>query len=120
MAKHARTGARWHLLAAIILGLVLWFPLGLVAGSYLQPFGPQPHAAVTAPHRPSPSPSASVRPPHRHPVHQARHYVVRPGDSLWSIARAKYGRGSLWLKLWKLNPQVLTPGVIHAGDVLNF
>lgn len=119
MAKHARA-AKWHLPAAIILGLVLWFPLGLVVGAYTHPFGAQPAVTAPAHPRPSASPSASVRPPHRHPVHQARHYVVRPGDSLWSIARAKYGRGSLWPKLWKLNPQVLSPSVIHPGMVLRF
>lgn len=48
----------------------------------------------------------------------ARHYVVRPGDSLWSIAAPRYGgdtREAVW-RLQQRNPQVA--GGLQAGDVL--
>lgn len=48
----------------------------------------------------------------------ARHYVVRPGDSLWSIAASRYGgdtREAVW-RLQQRNPQVA--GGLQAGDML--
>ncbi len=46
-----------------------------------------------------------------------RHYVVRPGDSLWTIAEKTYGpgKGGRWRRIAEANPDVdpgrLTPGV---------
>jgi len=48
----------------------------------------------------------------------ARHYVVRPGDSLWSIAASRYAgdaREAVW-RIQQHNPQVA--GGLQAGDVL--
>jgi Tfp pilus assembly protein FimV len=47
-----------------------------------------------------------------------RHYTVRPGDSLWSIAASRYS-GDTRQAVWRL--QQRNPGVvagIQAGDVL--
>ena len=55
-------------------------------------------------------PSDSAQPP--------RHYTVRPGDTLWSIAARRYGgdpREAVW-RLRQRNPGV-TAG-LQAGDVL--
>jgi len=42
--------------------------------------------------------------------------TVERGDSLWKLARQYLGRGSRWRELAALNPQILNPGVIHAGE----
>ena len=44
-------------------------------------------------------------------------YVVRKGDSLWSIARALLGDGRRYLELAKLNG-IAAPYTIHTGQVL--
>jgi nucleoid-associated protein YgaU len=51
-------------------------------------------------------------------------YVVRPGDSLSSIALAHPGTGSLeerWRAIWRANRAVVgdDPDLIHPGQVLN-
>jgi Tfp pilus assembly protein FimV len=48
----------------------------------------------------------------------SRHYVVRPGDSLWSIAASRYGgdpREAVW-RLRERNPG--TAAGLQPGDVL--
>jgi hypothetical protein len=46
--------------------------------------------------------------------------VVRPGDTLSSIAAARYGAGDLWPSLWWFNrATVKDPNVIQAGQTLN-
>lgn len=45
-------------------------------------------------------------------------YTVKSGDKLWSIAKAQYGSGSLWQKLYEANkstikdPNVISPGLV--------
>jgi hypothetical protein len=38
---------------------------------------------------------------------QALSYTVRRGETLWSIAKAKLGRGSRWYDIWKQNEDVI-------------
>jgi nucleoid-associated protein YgaU len=51
-------------------------------------------------------------------------YVVRPGDSLWSIARSHPAPGtdveSRWREIWRLNRDVVgaDPDLIHPGQAL--
>jgi nucleoid-associated protein YgaU len=51
-------------------------------------------------------------------------YVVRPGDSLWSIARSHPAPGtdveSRWRQVWRLNRDVVgaDPDLIHPGQAL--
>jgi Tfp pilus assembly protein FimV len=55
-------------------------------------------------------PSESAQPP--------RYYVVRPGDSLWSIAASRYG-GDQREAIWRLRQR--NPGMeagLQPGDVL--
>jgi Tfp pilus assembly protein FimV len=48
----------------------------------------------------------------------ARHYVVKPGDSLWSIAASRYA-GDMRKAIWRIerrNPQARLG--LQPGDVL--
>jgi LysM repeat protein len=50
---------------------------------------------------------------------QARHYTVRPGDTLSSIAQRFYGNPADWPGLYQANRSVLTnPNVLYPGQVL--
>ena len=51
---------------------------------------------------------------------QARHYTVRPGDTLSSIAQRFYGSTADWRVLYQANRSVIhDPDVIFPGEVLN-
>jgi hypothetical protein len=45
-------------------------------------------------------------------------YVIRPGDTLWDIARGEWGDPFLWPKLWEANPYIKNPDLIYPDDVL--
>ncbi|MHB8574115.1 MAG: LysM peptidoglycan-binding domain-containing protein [Dehalococcoidia bacterium] len=46
-------------------------------------------------------------------------YVVRPGDSLWSISRRMYGDGNVWSSLFSANMnQIFNPNLIYPGMVI--
>jgi LysM repeat protein len=50
----------------------------------------------------------------------ARHYTVRPGDTLSSIAQRFYGSSARWTWLFQANRSVIkNPDEILAGEVLN-
>jgi LysM repeat protein len=50
----------------------------------------------------------------------ARHYTVRPGDTLSSIAQRFYGSPADWRGLYQANRSVIkNPDVIHPGEVLD-
>jgi LysM repeat protein len=50
----------------------------------------------------------------------ARHYTVRPGDTLTSIAQRFYGSPARWTWLFQANRSVIkNPDVIFAGEVLD-
>lgn len=46
-------------------------------------------------------------------------YVVTPGDSLWGIAKSKFGNGKEYSKIIKLNSQVANPRLIHPDQKLS-
>jgi LysM repeat protein len=51
---------------------------------------------------------------------QARHYTVRPGDTLSSIAQRFYGSPAHWPWLYQANRSVIkNPNVIEPGEVLD-
>ena len=51
---------------------------------------------------------------------QDRHYTVRPGDTLSSIAQRFYGNPADWRGLYQANRSVIkNPNAIYPGEVLN-
>ena len=45
----------------------------------------------------------------------AETYTVKPGDTLFHIAKARYGDGNLWKKIAAANPG-LSPSTIKVGQ----
>lgn len=46
-------------------------------------------------------------------------YVVVRGDSLWKLAKAAYGKGSMWKTIYEANKdQIKNPNLIYVGQVL--
>ncbi len=115
--------------AGVLSLLAIWTPLAMSTGAGAT----GPHGAVTvgavtvereapAATPSSPAPSASPGTPATAPAT----YVVRPGDSLWSIAAARLGDGDDWPAIAALNLgrtmadglQFVDPNRIHAGWTL--
>jgi hypothetical protein len=82
-----------------------------------------PERAV-APATRSPGPRARAVPGARRDAGAVERYVVRPGDSLWSIARAHPADGDdvelRWRAIWAANRDVVgtDPDLIHPGQAL--
>jgi len=82
---------------------------------------PQAHAAVKTPARPA-AVTAQVRTDAliRHDQPASRHYTVRPGDTLSSIAERFYHNPADWQFLQKVNSaEVKNPNLIFAGEALS-
>ncbi len=64
------------------------------------------------------SSSNKQRPPKQ--KEQPKTYVVKKGDSLWSIAKRIYGDGSKWRKIYEANKKVIgkNPNTIFPGQKL--
>jgi len=67
--------------------------------------------------------SSTAAPPASQPptaASAARTYTVRPGDSLWKIAKRHYGDGNRWNRLYEANRETIgaNPDLIHPGQVL--
>jgi nucleoid-associated protein YgaU len=85
---------------------------------------PQAHAAVKAPARPTAvtAVTAQVRTDAliRNDQPASRHYTVRRGDTLSSIAERFYHNPADWQFLQKVNSaEVKNPNLIFAGEVLS-
>jgi nucleoid-associated protein YgaU len=65
---------------------------------------------VAAPSAPQPRPTPP--PP--------KTYTVKPGDSLWAIAKRILGDGSRWKEIYNANTSVIgkNPNLIYPGQVL--
>ena len=53
------------------------------------------------------------------PEQTSNTYTVKPGDCLWNIAKAIYGKGSDYTKIYNANKGVIgsNPNLIYAGQV---
>lgn len=53
------------------------------------------------------------------PEQTSKTYIVKPGDCLWNIAKAIYGKGSDYTKIYNANKGVIgsNPNLIYAGQV---
>ncbi len=61
----------------------------------------------------------TTRPIGRKAVVSGTRYVVKPGDSLWAIARRFLGSGERWREIWSWNrARVHDPNLIHPGEIL--
>jgi nucleoid-associated protein YgaU len=75
---------------------------GTVAQRVAEPFEPQ---AVQAAQAAGPSPTGT--------------YTVRPGNSLWVIARKTYGEGTHYTTIYSANRgQIRDPNLIYPGQVI--
>jgi nucleoid-associated protein YgaU len=51
--------------------------------------------------------STSKKPRSETKTTKSEDYTVKAGDCLWNIAKAKYGDGSLWTKIYEANKSVI-------------
>lgn len=84
---------------------------------------PLPERAVAPADDRSRERSSAARPAAVRAEHPSEHYVVRPGDSLWSIAVAHPGSGGTdarWRAIWAANRTAVgdDPDLIHPGQAL--
>jgi len=47
-----------------------------------------------------------------------REVLVRPGDTLWKLAQAEFGRGRAWNCIARANPELDNPDVLRPGQAL--
>ena len=76
--------------------------------AYAAPANPAPSRRITSSARPAKSSSASI---------SGTKYTVKKGDSLWTIAQAKYGNGNKWKAIAAANPKI-DPNHVRAGQTI--
>ncbi len=47
-----------------------------------------------------------------------RVYIIKKGDTMWTISKDVYQDPGKWPLIWNLNPQIKNPNVIRPGDKL--
>lgn len=67
-----------------------------------------------------PPPVVRKPPPltHKQLTRSTGYYVVKAGDTLWSISHSSLQHPRRWVRLWRLNPKVTNPSAIYPGEVL--
>lgn len=95
------------------------------------PYAPEP--APTAKPLAKPAPKATAKPAGKAAAPQVTaprapqvrvaasgdRYIVKPGDTLWGIAKVALGNPTLWPALYQANRQVIRrPNLIHPGQTL--
>jgi nucleoid-associated protein YgaU len=116
------------LLAALDLAVLVVAVLGVILGSLA--LSRTPPAALSAPlpstSAPAPvhaRPAPVVSQPRPRPRAAApRPYVVKRGESLWTIAAWYYGNGAAWPRIWAANRAVIgpDPNMLRPGEHLTF
>jgi 5'-nucleotidase len=77
-----------------------------------------PAQASPAPTRKvSSSAAAAARPAKRAASASGSKYTVKKGDSLWTIALARYGNGNKWKAIAAANPKI-DPNHVRAGQTI--
>jgi nucleoid-associated protein YgaU len=126
---------RWWIwaAAALILAAVVGTAIGIALGTRGSPLaasggaGGRPTIVVATPAVIAAAPSVSVVPrPSASPsavssaVASAESYVVKPGDTLRSIAEDRYGDASQWPRIYDANRDVIgpDPDALNAGTTL--
>jgi nucleoid-associated protein YgaU len=74
---------------------------------------------LSAPTRPLASPTSPAKPPVApRSSTQPNVITIKPGDSLWKLAKQNLGSGLRWHELLSANPNILNPNRIFAGSQL--
>ncbi len=47
-------------------------------------------------------------------------YVVKDGETLWTISETQFSDPFRWSEIWEVNPHLTNPHLLHAGDSLVF
>jgi 5'-nucleotidase len=97
-------------------------PAGAGVPAYLPPGGGDSVAPAAATIPFAPVPAIEQAPSHAAPTiklakSESKTYVVKPGDTLFRIARNRYGEGSAWHNIAAANPG-LSPATLKAGQTL--
>jgi nucleoid-associated protein YgaU len=74
---------------------------------------------VDEPPAPSPAPASTpaAAPPPDLTIEAGTRYTIQPGDTLWSIAKAFYGKAALWERIHEANRGVITdPNRAPVGE----
>jgi hypothetical protein len=87
-----------------------------VAPRRIAPSRPTIKPKLVAPKRPPVVPMAPAKPPIAPRSSTQRSVItVKPGDSLWKLAKQNLGSGLRWRELLSANPNILNPNRIFAG-----
>ena len=122
--RHARAPDHHHLMSVISLAVSL-LAVALAALALARApravtlYAPPPAASATAAVPGSPPVIAPPAPARPRPAPVSR-YVVRPGDSLWTVAAGHYGTGRDWTRIYAANRTTVgpDPDVIRPGQRL--
>jgi 5'-nucleotidase len=74
-------------------------------------------SAPPAPVYYEPAPALTQTPPATPAAAAGGNYTVRKGDTLFSIAKQKYGNGNQWQRIASANPG-LSPATLKAGQTI--
>jgi two-component SAPR family response regulator len=123
----AHRAAAAFLVAALLLALaVIWRPTSARA-AIATPAAPTGPAVVPATAPVTPQPPAPQQQPVEVPASVTRAYMVRPGDTLWDIARTHLGDPLRWPVIYQLNcdrvqsdgHRLRDPDLLHPGWTLH-